>query len=283
MRWVGLVKCFSRPLLGEEMRVIIIVRRRAEVIRKELFNIRDGFVRWSGQLTKCPSIWSADWQLRDTGLFGRHWVRGGSRVERWIYGKTVTAFVRLGPLLRLQMYVLLLGMPGTPARTALSSTNTDHLFVNHECHAPFGYRTRQLLHSINEEGSKVMPTCEYVSPPHIMEQPRICSPLGKQRCLPQLSEQKFITHLASHNAAAVPVYTDGTKSATGVGFAAVYLGKVVSGKLPHPPYLQLNFAPSFLLSPTCSSGRSEGFWYVHTLRVLRSLSSTPSHCTLLCE
>ena len=87
---------------------------------------------------------------------------------------------------------------------------------------------------------------------------------------------KFVTHLASHNAAAVTVYTDGIKSATGVRFAAVFPGKVISGKLP--------FASSIScchLHAQAASARV--LWCVQTRWVLWSLSATPSHFTLSCE
>ena len=55
------------------------------------------------------------------------------------------------------------------------------------------------------------------------------TPLGKQGCLPQLLLQSsWLTWPPTTQ----QLYTDGTKSATGVIFAAVFLGKVVFGKLP---------------------------------------------------
>ena len=58
--------------------------------------------------------------------------------------------------LNLQMYTRLVGMPRTPSHSALTAVETDFLYRNWNYHAPFGFRVRQLLQSLNEDPPSVI-------------------------------------------------------------------------------------------------------------------------------
>ena len=110
---------------------------------------------------------------------------------------------------------------------------------------------------------------------------RICSPLGKQRCLPQLSEQSSWLTWPPTTQQLSPRTPDGTKSATGVEFAAVFPGKIISGKLQSTSSIFTVELRAILpaVTYTCTSC----LWCVQTRRVLWSLSWTPSYFTPSCE
>ena len=76
--------------------------------------------------------------------------------------------------LSLQMYARLLAMPDTPAHSTLTSTTSDHHFLNWTYHNPFGFRVRQLLRSVGEDPPSVMPAYEYFFPPYLMPSPTLC-------------------------------------------------------------------------------------------------------------
>ena len=135
----------------------------------------------------------------------------------------------------LQMFVRVLSMPGTPAYTALTSTAMDHLHAARLYHAPLGYRARKLLLSLNIGQLEVLPSFEYVSPPHTMRMPHLCSGImatTKSSIPDTVIREIFREHADTHNDATVPIYTDGSKSADGVGCAAVLPSRVLSARLP---------------------------------------------------
>ena len=138
--------------------------------------------------------------------------------------------------LLLQMYTRLLAMPGTPTHLSVTSRDTDILFQKWNYHAPLGHRARNLLQSLHEETPNVMPSQNFNFPPYLMEPPNLCQDLLNMRKPGKPAtalKVEFNTHSIKHNITAVPVYTDGSKNAAGVGFAAVFPGKTISGKLPH--------------------------------------------------
>ena len=91
------------------------------------------------------------------------------------------------------MYAQLLAMPNTPAHSTLTSTTSDHLFLNRTYHNPFGFRVRQLLRSLVEDPPSVMPAYEYLYPPHLMPSPTLCPGMFStpKTCLPLLYEGSF--------------------------------------------------------------------------------------------
>ena len=137
--------------------------------------------------------------------------------------------------LSLQMYARLLAMPDTPAHSTLTSTMSDHHFLNRTYHNPFGFRVRQLLQSLGEDPPSVMPAYGYIYLPYLMPSPTFCPgmfSMQKTRLPSSALRGEFLTHSASHDDSATPVYTDGSKRDDGVGFAAVLPHRTISGRLP---------------------------------------------------
>ena len=137
--------------------------------------------------------------------------------------------------LNLQMYTRLVGMPRTPSHSALTAVETDFLYRNWNYHAPFGFRVRQLLQSLNEDPPSVMHSHYFNYPTHLIDPPTLCRDMfkvNKSRQPTIALKVQFSAHSATHDHLSVPVYTDGSKSNSGVGFAAVFPNKTISGKLP---------------------------------------------------
>ena len=150
------------------------------------------------------------------------------------------------------MYARLLTMADTSAHSTLTSTMSDHHFLNRTYHNPFGFRVRQLLRSLGEDPPSVMPAYEYFYPPYLMPSPTLCPGMfstRKTRLPSSALRREFLTHSASHDESATPVYTDGSKRDDGVGFAAVLPHRTISDKFPAASsVLLLSSKPSYQLS-----------------------------------
>ena len=137
--------------------------------------------------------------------------------------------------LSLQLYVRLLGMPETPAFEAVISGRSDHYFLrNQRLHSTFGFRMRQLLHGLHVDQPLVMPSLTYHSPPHTLPVPHLCDGIMstiKSSMPPSALRNLCDRHIAVHEDL-LPVYTDGSKSADGVGYAAMFSARTLSGRLP---------------------------------------------------
>ena len=137
--------------------------------------------------------------------------------------------------LSLQLYVRLLGMPGTPAFEAVSSGHYDHYFLhNQRLHSTFGFRMRQLLQGLHVDQPHVMRSLTYHSPPHTLPVPHLCDGImstNKSSMPPSALRNLCVRHIALHENL-LPVYTDGSKSADGVGYAALFHDRTLSGRLP---------------------------------------------------
>ena len=101
-----------------------------------------------------------------------------------------------------------------------------------------------------------LPTHEFSFPPYLMEPLSSCSTMfftARTGLTSGTLRAKFIEHTLVHESA-IPVYTDGSKCATGVGFATKFPYKVISGMLPSASSLftaKRQSKPYSLLLRTC--------------------------------
>ena len=113
-----------------------------------------------------------------------------------------------------------------------------------------------LLRALGETLLSVLPTHEFSFPPYLMEPPTL---LGRYYVFHNedwlaLWNAPWLVHreLGCPRVYNIPVYTDGSKCATGVGFATVFPHKVISGGFHRPPLCsQQIFEPYSLRLRTC--------------------------------
>lgn len=137
--------------------------------------------------------------------------------------------------LSLQLYVRLLSMPGTPAHTSATASDSDHLFQgNGRLHTTYGFRVRQLLLTLDADAPRVMRSLSHHRPPHTFDPPSVCSDLFgtvKTRLSSSDLRSTFERHALVHYGA-LAVYTDGSKCDDGVGCAAVFPCRDITSRLP---------------------------------------------------
>jgi hypothetical protein len=139
--------------------------------------------------------------------------------------------------LSLQLYARLQRQPNTLTSIAVNS-HSDSLDALYEqsttLRTPYGYRVRKLILALEIEAMRVLPVTVAEYPPWILPPIECCKGITshmRSNCHETELHALFAEHQAEHNNT-VPIYTDGSKSDGGAGWAAVFPATTVSGKLP---------------------------------------------------
>lgn len=100
---------------------------------------------------------------------------------------------------------------------------------------PFTVRIKQILKKFNIPDLNILKSVFPSYEPWKLEPLSIChikKDIKKGDLPPHILHQEFLKHSEEH-LGAIPVYTDGSKSESGVGFAAVLPFRIIKGKLPN--------------------------------------------------
>ena len=138
--------------------------------------------------------------------------------------------------LSLQLYIRMLGMPGTPAHEIVTNRIQDNFFNNNRtAHTTIGYRIRKLLSTHRELDINVYKSLKYDIPPFTKEVHPLCNEMSnykKSTTPPNIMRNLFNNHFAENHAEDLPIYTDGSKVENGTGFGVITPRKSISRKLP---------------------------------------------------
>ena len=108
------------------------------------------------------------------------------------------------------------------------------IYLNTKVHPPFPVRTNRLL-EINNLNEIEIYNYQTNIPPWILKRTHVCDRLrnlpSRKYHNPNILKQETLKHMKSHDNY-FPVYTDGSKSSTGVGFATICSSFTKSTSLP---------------------------------------------------
>jgi len=138
--------------------------------------------------------------------------------------------------LSLQLHARIESMPNTPAHQAASSRHADALFNRSRLmHTTFGVRMRRLLNSPTIPDINIMEALAYKIPPYTLDIQPLCPGItncNKSKNTPDKIRDMFRTHLTEH-ANSCHIYTDGSKTADGVGSAAIIQNTTIKTTSPN--------------------------------------------------
>ena len=139
-------------------------------------------------------------------------------------------------LLGLQLFTRLLRLPNSPCCMIIHQDDMVEAFNNRErVLKPFGIRMRQLLENLNIEIPNVMPANENKGPPWLINLENApctyMTDVNKAIVSTNVTKYLFQEHITEHSDS-MHIYTDGSKSNTGVGCAAVFPSTIKMETLP---------------------------------------------------
>lgn len=138
--------------------------------------------------------------------------------------------------LSLQLYCRLSSMQGTPTQRIIMETQYDHYFSNNSrLHSTFGYRIRKQLQLLLAPDPMIMPSISYNIAPYSLLLEHPCSGVTdiRRADLPnEIIRKVYKDHLRTEHSRDLKIYTDGSKSDNGVGFAVVTPNNTLSRRIP---------------------------------------------------
>ena len=139
--------------------------------------------------------------------------------------------------LSLQLYARLSGMPRTPAHVTVFDDSNDHRLDPPLVHTTFGYRMRQLnlyYPTLPEMNSIVLPTINLNYAPWCLSFPPPCAryiPDRRNDVPARALRLAHENHRNTHHSNQIHIYTDGSKTADGVGCSVVAPDRTDSRRL----------------------------------------------------
>ena len=136
-------------------------------------------------------------------------------------------------LLSLHYYARLSRTPSSPA-LVVSPAVSDTVASSPRYAPPFSSRARAVLSRLSLPPVRVLPLRPPAFPPWLFPRPSVCSfrsPDPKSCASGAALRSRFLAHLPSHSGA-VHVYTDGSKSTSGTGFAVLFPSSSIRRALP---------------------------------------------------
>ena len=134
----------------------------------------------------------------------------------------------------LQHYARLLRLPTSPAGSVVLDNSDVYNAEHRNLQRPFGVRMRELMRELNIENVHVLEVQEGLAPWLIQRGNSPCtymSKYSKKNISSQAIIYMFAHHMEDHSDS-MPVYTDGSKTDTGVGCAAVFPTRSIAVTLP---------------------------------------------------
>lgn len=152
--------------------------------------------------------------------------------------------------------------------------------------APLPVRMHRLLSHSPYPDLKVLPFYAHTSPPWLIPRPQICpthhNP-SKSEIPPAILRSLFLEHASIHNNC-TPIYTDGSKSPLGSGFAVLFPSYHLEFQLPDMTSVLTTelYAILYALKHLLSYPSSSFVIFTDSLNAL-SLLQTPSNHPIVCE
>lgn len=135
--------------------------------------------------------------------------------------------------LSLQLYSRIKSMPSTPTYNSVIN-HQDEIFANQNYHKTLGYRIRELLNILNQPDINTRKANRYADSPWTNQTKETCPGIigtPKNRTSHAIMKATFIEHQLQTHSAEIPIYTDGSKSDEGVGYACLLDGRTTQRRL----------------------------------------------------
>ena len=137
-------------------------------------------------------------------------------------------------VLCLQLYCRLQSMHNTPTYATVMNRARDVLFSTLPYHVPLGPRARGLLERLPVDELNIMKGVRYLDSPWRAPIPELCPwirGVSKSDNHPEALKAMFLQHLHEQHTEDEIVYTDGSKTETGTGYACIFGTGPVQHKL----------------------------------------------------
>ena len=137
-------------------------------------------------------------------------------------------------LLSLKYFTKLHRFPSSPALKCSPTVSAVLASSSRYC-PPFSFRARALISRLSLPPIHVIPLRPSLFPPWLFPRPSVCPsilPCPKSCTLSVILRSKFLAHLPDHSDA-IHIYTDGSKSSSGVGYVVLFPSWSTQRTLPH--------------------------------------------------